>query len=193
MLLPGSDPVQKVSIIPRGVGVLGYTIQRPIEDRFLMTAQELEHKMVVLLGGRAAEQLVFGQLSTGAADDLARVTDIARAMVTRYGMHERLGAVSYAPERPSLLGTPQVPAPPEYGPQTAQEIDGAVRELVAASLERALALLRAQRGALERGAELLLARETLREEELSALRASLPAPAGAATGGAVCTVSTAAP
>ena len=89
--LPGTDTVHKVSIIPRGVGALGYTIQRPIEDRFLMTREELENKMAVLLGGRAAELTVFGHLSTGAADDLRRVTDIARAMVTRYGMSERLG------------------------------------------------------------------------------------------------------
>ncbi len=183
MLLPGSDPVQKVSIIPRGVGVLGYTIQRPIEDRFLMTAQELEHKMVVLLGGRAAEQLVFGQLSTGAADDLARVTEIARAMVTRYGMHERLGAVSYAPERPSFLGAPQGPAPPEYGPQTAQEIDRALQEIVARSLGRASELLSAHRPVLERGADLLLERETLHAQELAQLRAALTPPAGARPAG----------
>src|SRR5262249_11209946 len=93
--LPGSDPVHKGSIIPRGVGALGYTIQRPTEDRFLMTREELESKMSVLLGGRAAEQIAFGHLSTGAADDLRRVTDIARAMVTKYGMSERLGSVAY--------------------------------------------------------------------------------------------------
>ena len=89
---PARDPVHKVSIIPRGVGALGYTIQRPTEDRFLMTREELENKMSVLLGGRAAELTVFGHLSTGAADDLRRVTDIARSMVTRYGMSERSAA-----------------------------------------------------------------------------------------------------
>src|SRR5437870_5645077 len=93
--LPGVDPVHKVSIIPRGVGALGYTIQRPIEDRFLMTKEELENKMAVLLGGRAAELIVFNHLSTGAADDLRRVTDIARSMVTRYGMSAKLGGVAY--------------------------------------------------------------------------------------------------
>jgi len=92
--LPGTDPIHKISIIPRGVGALGYTIQRPTEDRFLMTRDELDNKMAVLLGGRAAELTVFSHLSTGAADDLRRVTDIARAMVTRYGMSERLGSVS---------------------------------------------------------------------------------------------------
>jgi cell division protease FtsH len=97
--LPGADPVQKVSIIPRGVGALGYTIQRPTEDRYLMTREELEGRMAVLLGGRASEQLVFGRISTGAADDLQRATDIARAMVTRYGMAGELGPVTFDPGR----------------------------------------------------------------------------------------------
>ena len=104
MALPGVDIVHKVSIIPRGVGALGYTIQRPIEDRFLMSRPELENKMAVLLGGRAAESLVFDEVSTGAADDLAKVTDIARAMVVRYGMNEELGNVAYEEERRSFLG-----------------------------------------------------------------------------------------
>src|SRR5215472_10593926 len=89
LALPGTDPVHKVSIIPRGIGALGYTIQRPTEDRFLMTREELENKMTVLLGGRAAEHVIYGRLSTGAADDLAKVTDIARSMVMRYGMEEK--------------------------------------------------------------------------------------------------------
>jgi cell division protease FtsH len=113
MALPGVDPVHKVSIIPRGIGALGYTIQRPTEDRFLMTREELADKMAVLLGGRAAEWIVFGHLSTGAADDLAKVTDIARAMVTRYGMSERLGHVALEKDRRSFLATDQ----PWYGPQ----------------------------------------------------------------------------
>src|SRR5690606_26784285 len=113
MALPGSDVVHKVSIIPRGVGALGYTIQRPTEDRFLMTRGELENKMAVLLGGRAAEHIVFGHLSTGAADDLIKVTDIARAIVTRYGMSERLGHVALEKDRRSFLATD----PPWYGPE----------------------------------------------------------------------------
>src|SRR5205085_7000175 len=103
MALPGSDPVHKVSIIPRGVGALGYTIQRPTEDRFLMTRGELENKMAVLLGGRVAELIVFGHLSTGAADDLAKVTEIARSMVTRYAMVPELGNVTYDPDPPSFM------------------------------------------------------------------------------------------
>ena len=111
LALPGSDAVHKISIIPRGVGALGYTIQRPTEDRFLMTRAELESKIAVLLGGRAAEQVVFGEISTGAANDLARVTDIASAMVLRYGMSEALGNVVYDRERASFLQG--VAAPPE--------------------------------------------------------------------------------
>src|ERR671912_185416 len=103
LTLPGVDPVHKVSIIPRGVGALGYTIQRPTEDRFLMTREELENKMAVLLGGRAAEFIVFGELSTGAADDLVKITDIARSIVTRYGMSERLGNVALEKDGRSLL------------------------------------------------------------------------------------------
>ena len=104
--LPGADPVHKVSIIPRGVGALGYTIALPTEDRFLMTVEELENKMCVLLGGRAAEQLVFGEISTGAADDLMKATDIARSMVTRYGMDETLGQAALETPRGPYLGMP---------------------------------------------------------------------------------------
>ena len=99
LTLPGVDPVHKVSIIPRGVGALGYTLQRPTEDRFLMSVEELENKMAVLLGGRGAEQLVFGEVSTGASDDLMKATDIARSMVTRYGMDGTLGQAAYETER----------------------------------------------------------------------------------------------
>ena len=129
LALPGTDPVHKVSIIPRGIGALGYTIQRPTEDRFLMTREELENKITVLLGGRAAEKLVFGQLSTGAADDLAKVTDIARDMVTRYGMDEELGYVAYEAQRPRFLDMPGLAARRLPGGRTTQpRIDEAVRE-----------------------------------------------------------------
>src|SRR6266496_5224979 len=123
LALPGADPVHKVSIIPRGVGALGYTIQRPTEDRFLMTREELENKMAVLLGGRASEEVVFNHLSTGAADDLAKVTDIARNMVMRYGMDERLGHLSFEEERAPLLHTPFAVQERKYSEDTAREID----------------------------------------------------------------------
>src|SRR4051794_37246327 len=171
--LPGSDKVHKVSIIPRGIGSLGYTIQRPTEDRFLMTREELENKMAVLLGGRAAEYIVFGELSTGAADDLVKVTDIARAIVTRYGMTEELGLVAYERVQRSFLGDmPQMPYAAErsYSEATAREIDATVRNIVEAAFRRTVNLLRAQRDTLERGARLLLERKTLDEADLVALR-----------------------
>ncbi|HSF48155.1 MAG TPA: ATP-dependent zinc metalloprotease FtsH, partial [Burkholderiales bacterium] len=175
MSLPGTDPVHKISIIPRGIGALGYTIQRPTEDRFLMTRQELENKMAVLLGGRAAEHVMFNHRSTGAADDLAKVTDIARSMVLRYGMHDKLGHIAYEQDRAQFLGGP-APANLEYrySEETTQEIDRAVREIVDRAFEKAMALLKHNRGVLERGAQLLLQKETLTEEDLLGLKAQLP-------------------
>ena len=175
MALPGVDPVHKVSIIPRGVGALGYTIQRPTEDRFLMTREELEHKMSVLLGGRAAELIVFGHLSTGAADDLARVTDIARSMVTRYGMSEKLGNVALEKDERSFLS----PNPlgngareRSYSDETAAAIDDEVRATVDRVFDRTVALLRERRDVLERTARRLLEKETLDEVELQQLASS---------------------
>jgi len=174
--LTGRDVVHKVSIIPRGVGALGYTIQRPIEDRFLMQRDELIDKMAVLLGGRAAEVLVFDKVSTGAADDLVKVTDIARTMVTQYGMEPSLGQLVYEPARTSFLGGPQAPEPPpRYSEQTAQRIDAAVRELVAQAFELSRSTLVAQRRRLETGAARLLERETLNEDELRLLFDEVPA------------------
>jgi cell division protease FtsH len=166
---PGCDPVHKVSIIPRGIGALGYTIQRPIEDRYLMTRQELEAKMAVLLGGRTAEEIVFGRLSTGAADDLSRVTEIARSMVTRYGMFPELGPLAYETEPDGFLaGIPQVPRR-LYSEQTAREIDMAIRGLVEGAHARARLILEANRALLEEGARQLLAKETLGDAELQVL------------------------
>jgi cell division protease FtsH len=172
LTLPGTDPVHKVSIIPRGIGSLGYTIQRPTEDRFLMTREELENKMSVLLGGRAAELTVFGHLSTGAADDLRRVTDIARSMVTRYGMSERLGSVAYDRDPRSFLTGPDLPPQPreqDYAEETAAVIDKEVRGIVQSAMERALGILRERRDVLERTAQRLLEKETLDEKELTEL------------------------
>ncbi len=170
LALPGSDVVHKVSIIPRGVGALGYTIQRPTEDRFLMTREELENKMAVLLGGRAAEALVFGHLSTGAADDLARVTDIARAMVTRYGMSERLGNVALERDNRAFLNpAPGVPREHDYSEATAAAVDDEVRTIVQRAYERTLGLLRQRRAALDRTARVLLEQETLERKQLLTL------------------------
>jgi len=169
----------KTDSSPRGIGSLGYTIQRPTEDRFLMTRAELENKMTVLLGGRAAEHVVFEHLSTGAADDLAKVTDIARSMVMRFGMDEQLGHVAYEAERTAFLGTagPMVQER-RYSEETAREIDRAVRETLDAAFKRAVAILREKRQRLEEGAQALLQKETLVEEDLAKLLgAPLPAPA----------------
>jgi cell division protease FtsH len=166
--VPGCDPVHKISIIPRGIGALGYTIQRPTEDRYLMTREELEDKMTVLLGGRAAEQLVYGHLSTGAADDLAKATDIARNMVTRFGMGGKLGPVTYESEPNGFLG--QIAGTRRlYAEDTAREIDVAVRELVEGAFERARRVLARNRPLLDESARQLLAKETLADKELSAL------------------------
>jgi len=170
MALPGTDPVHKVSIIPRGVGALGYTIQRPTEDRFLMTREELDNKMAVLLGGRAAEDVIFAHLSTGAADDLAKVTDIARSMVMRYAMVQGLGHVAYEEERAPFLGGPLPQGHREYSEETAREIDVAVRGIVERAYEKAVGILRRHRGALESWAQKLLEKETLAESELAELR-----------------------
>ena len=166
---PGTDPVHKISIIPRGIGALGYTIQRPTEDRYLMTREELEAKMAVLLGGRVAEEVVYGHLSTGAADDLSRATEIARTMVTRYGMFPGLGPLAYETEPQGLLGVPQFGPRRLYSEQTAREIDVAIRELVESARGRARRILDGNRALLEEGARELLARETLADGELSGL------------------------
>ena len=185
--LPGCDPVHKISIIPRGIGALGYTIQRPTEDRYLMTREELENKMAVLLGGRAAEHLVYGHLSTGAADDLSKVTDIARNMVTRFGMGGKLGPVSYESDPNGFLN--QMTGPRRlYAEDTAREIDVAVREIVTAQFERARGVLARNRALLDESATALLEKETLADEELAAVlgkvaQEPVPIAAAAATVG----------
>ncbi|HNF63878.1 MAG TPA: ATP-dependent zinc metalloprotease FtsH, partial [Rhodocyclaceae bacterium] len=176
MALPGTDPVHKISIIPRGVGALGYTIQRPTEDRFLMTRAELENKMAVLLGGRAAEQIIFGEVSTGAADDLQKVTSIARSIVMRFGMDDQLGNVAYDTERNTFLGqAAAAPAERSYSEETAREIDCAVRHIVARAFERSTAILSAHKDLLERSAADLLQRETFDEADLKALHTRVAA------------------
>ena len=175
--LPGVDPVHKVSIIPRGVGALGYTIQRPIEDRFLMTKEELENKMAVLLGGRAAELIVFDHLSTGAADDLRRVTDIARSMVTRYGMSEKLGSVAYDREPGNLLAGADRPYPVrehEYAEETAAAVDHEVRTIIDQVFQRTQGILKARRTVLDRSAKKLLEKETLEQSDLAILIHGMP-------------------
>jgi cell division protease FtsH len=177
MSLPGVDPVQKVSIIPRGIAALGYTMQRPIEDRFLMDRAELVNRMTVLLGGRAAESLVFADVSTGAGDDLSKATDIARGMVVRYGMDKTLGQVTYEPETASVM---EIPGGADwharrYGEKTAEAIDIAVQSLIEDAFQRALGILRANRVLLDESALKLLTRETFSAEDLHGISVQLRA------------------
>jgi cell division protease FtsH len=168
--LPGVDPVHKVSIIPRGVGALGYTMQRPTEDRFLLARQELENRIAVLMGGRAAEALIFdGEVSTGASDDLQRATEIAMEMVTRYGMNETVGQRTYAPPpQPFLTGATVKSV--DASEITEREIDVAVRDLVRTAFSRATDILGSRRADLEEGARLLLVQETLTADQFPAIR-----------------------
>ncbi|KTD10955.1 protease, ATP-dependent zinc-metallo [Legionella gratiana] len=167
--LANVDQVHKVSIIPRGIGSLGYTIQRPTEDRYLMTEEELKNKMKVLLGGRAAEFIVFGRFSTGAADDLVKATDIARSMVMRYGMDKELGPVTYQKERSSFLEVPVGRNEREFSEKTACEIDAAVRKIIQSAFDDAVDLIKKRIQSLEKGAQMLLQKETLNEEDLITL------------------------
>lgn len=174
LALPETDPVHKISIIPRGIGALGYTLQRPTEDRFLMTRTDLEHKIAVLLGGRAAEKLVFGELSTGAADDLARATDIARDMITRFGMDEGLGYIAFEAQRPRFLDTPELAhGGCRVAESTQARIDQAIRDIVMGVFERAYRILDINRAVLERCARELLARETLDKSDIRQLTQGL--------------------
>jgi len=168
--LPGVDPVHKVSIIPRGVGALGYTIQRPTEDRFLLARHELENRVAVLMGGRASEALIFdGEVSTGAADDLQRATEIAMEMVTRYGMDQTIGPRTYsAPPQPFLMGA--TGSRVEASQTTEREIDLAVRDIVKRAFDRATDILQQHHADLDEGARLLLANETLTADQFPAIQ-----------------------
>ncbi|HWM46213.1 MAG TPA: ATP-dependent zinc metalloprotease FtsH [Xanthobacteraceae bacterium] len=178
--LPSTDPVHKVSIIPRSIGALGYTMQRPTDDRYLITRQELKDRMVVLLSGRAAEDVVFGEISTGAADDLAKVTDIARQIVTRFGMTEALGQAVLERSSQTYLGDQVVGVrEKDYSEETAREVDLAVKRLIDDAYGRAKSILTARRAVLDEGARLLLEKETLTPEDFPAL--GRPSDADAAT------------
>lgn len=168
LALKGTETVQKISIIPRGIGALGYNIQRPTEDRYLMTSDELKDKMTALLGGRAAEVLVFDKVSTGAADDLDKATDIARSMVTRYGMDESLGLATWYEQPSAYLGEVGI-APTQrhmYSERVASEIDAAVQALVSEAFEKATKILACNRTILNETAEKLLQQETMSGNEL---------------------------
>jgi cell division protease FtsH len=168
---PHADRVAKVSVIPRGVAALGYTQQRPTEDRYLMTRAELLDRLDVLLGGRVAEELTFGDVSTGAQDDLQRATDIARHMITRYGMGEALGLATFEPPRPVFLPVP-TSGPREYSERTAEVIDAEIQTMLQAAHGRVRATLTAKRVTLEALAKRLIEKEVVDRETLLALIAA---------------------
>jgi cell division protease FtsH len=161
-----ADPVHKISIIPRGIAALGYTQQQPTEDRYLMTRSELLDRLAVLLGGRVAEELVFKEISTGAQNDLQRATDIARSMVTEYGMSDRLGLVAYErPRQPMFL--PEGFAPEKaYSESKAAQIDEEVARFVEEAHQRVLKILSERRNILDDLAHLLSQKESVQGEEL---------------------------
>jgi len=171
MALPGLDDVHKISIIPRGIAALGYTIQVPTEDRFLMTEGELKNKIAVLLGGRAAEELIYEEASTGAHDDLTKATDIARSMIKTFGMSPKLGQISFERDRRTMLvQTPEpVSARRDYSEETAREIDVEVRRIIDEQIERVGQLLEERKPILMRAARTLIAREAISGAELRAI------------------------
>ena len=169
LCLPGTEPVQKISIIPRGIAALGYTMQVPTEDRFLMQKSELLNKIATLLGGRVAEEIVFDDISTGAHNDLARATDIARSMVKEYGMSSKVGQVYFAREKRSRYLNIPLEGAAEYSEATAELIDNEVREIIDQQYAIALDLLKAKRKVLDEGADLLLAKEKIEGATIKAL------------------------
>jgi cell division protease FtsH len=187
-VLPGLDPVHKISIVQRGFGALGYTMQLPLEDRYLMTRSDLLSQLAVLLGGRSAEEIAFGEISTGAQNDLQRATDIARAMVTEFGMSDALGAVSYnGHNRTAFLENPFAPERGNYAEETALKIDNEVKRIMVEAHESARAILRKWRATLDRLSERLLEKEVIESDELKSImgtvdsgQAVAPLPSGSA-------------
>ena len=168
--LPGTDEVQKISIIPRGVAALGYTLQLPTEDRFVITKSELENKIATFLGGRVAEELIYHEISTGARDDLLKATDIAKNMVKSYGMSEKLGQMSFdQDQQPMFLPNGQGSGPGDYSEETARDIDAEVRHIIDTQYARVTDLLRTQEEVLRKAAERLLDKEVISGEELKAI------------------------
>jgi cell division protease FtsH len=174
-VLPGLDPVHKISIVARGFGALGYTMQLPLEDRYLMTRQDLQSQLAVLLGGRSAEEIAFGEISTGAQNDLQRATDIARAMVTEFGMSDALGAVNYnGHKRGQFLDMPFVQERGSYAEETALKIDLEVKRILTEAHDEARRILRERRDVLDTLSQRLLVKEVIEAEELKAILGSLP-------------------
>jgi len=174
-VLPGLDPVHKISIVQRGFGALGYTMQLPLEDRYLLTREDLLSQLSVLLAGRSAEEIAFGRISTGAQNDLQRATDIARSMVTEFGMSELLGAVNYdGAKRPMFIDMPFGSDRGNYSEETALKIDAEVKRLLGEAHDTARRVLRERRATLDALSERLLEKEVIEAEELKAIMGSVP-------------------
>ncbi len=165
-LLPNADPVRRISIIPRGISALGYTLQLPTEDRYLMTKTELLDRLAVLLGGRVAEEIIFGEISTGAHNDLQRATDIATSMVKEYGMSEKLGYVTFEKEKKPLFLPSSLAPAREYSEDTAKQIDEEVKKIVDDTYLRVREILTAKKDKLGDLARLLLEKEVIEEADL---------------------------
>ena len=169
-VLPNLDPVHKISIVQRGFGALGYTMQLPLEDRYLMQRGDLESQLAVLLGGRTAEEIALGEISTGAQNDLQRATDIARAMVTEFGMSDALGAINYdGNKRARFLDIPMPQERGLYGEETAQQIDAEVKRILTEAHDKAREILTASRDKLESVTARLLEVEVMEGGELRQL------------------------
>ncbi len=179
-LLPHTEPVHKISIIPRGLSALGYTMSLPLEDRYLMSLDELRDKMAAMMGGRAAEELFIGEISTGASNDLKQATDIARLMVRDYGMSGEVGPVSLAEQGSAFLQSAALPEMRSYSEKTARMVDAEIRRLTLEALERARSVLRANRALVEAVAARLLATEVVEEPELVRILGPKVTPARAA-------------
>ena len=173
-LLPNADPVRRISIIPRGIAALGYTLQLPTEDRYLMTRTELLDRLAVLLGGRVAEEIIFGEISTGAHNDLQRSTDIATSMVKEYGMSEKLGYVTFEKEKKPLFLPSSFLSSKEYSEDTAKQIDAEVKKIIDETYQRVKEILTSQKGKLEELARLLLEKEVVEEADLKKIMQTTP-------------------
>jgi cell division protease FtsH len=178
-LVPNADPLLKVTIVPRGIGALGYALQLPTEDRYILTKSELLDRLTVLLGGRAAEEVVFGDQTTGAAEDLKHATELAKRMVVEYGMSEELGPLSLGKERTNVFLGEEIVKSDEHSEELTAAIDREIRRIVLEAYNRAKSLVNRYREALDRLAQELLRRETLDKEDVDKILADLvPQPVG---------------
>ena len=174
LVVPHADPVHKISIIPRGIAALGYTLQVPTEDRYLMTRSELLDKLAILLGGRIAEEIIFDEISTGAQNDLQKATDIASSMVKEYGMSEKLGNVTFEKNRRPLFMPGPFPSPKDYSDEKASQIDREIESIMSEGTERVRKIIKERKSYLEHLAKSLQEKEVLEKEEILEVMKGLP-------------------